>query len=107
MPLHSFHLIDTASTASIALVLVIALAAYTLYGAIWRLYLSPIAHIPGPRFAALTFWNEFYYDVYLGGKYTWKLLEYHETYGMRKLNLPHGGDIGLSSCRSSCANKSI
>lgn len=59
----------------------VGLTAYTLYGAIWRLYLSPVAHIPGPRFAALTFWNEFYYDVFLGGKYTWKLLEYHKKYG--------------------------
>lgn len=64
------------------LVLNIGLVFYMLYGAIWRLYLSPIAHIPGPRFAVLTFWNEFYYDVVLGGKYTWKLLEYHEKYGM-------------------------
>ena len=62
-------------------VLIVGLLAYISYGAIWRLYLSPIAHIPGPRFAALTFWNEFYYDVVLGGKYTWKLLEYHEVYG--------------------------
>lgn len=54
---------------------------YTIYGAFYRLYLSPIAKFPGPRFAALTFWNEFYYDVWLGGKYTWKLLEYHERYG--------------------------
>ena len=62
--------------------LIFGLAIYMLYGGIWRLYFSPIAHIPGPRFAALTFWNEFYYDVILGGKYTWKLLEYHEKYGM-------------------------
>ena len=60
----------------------IGVICYMLYGAIWRLYLSPIAHIPGPRFAVLTFWNEFYYDVVLGGKYTWKLLEYHAKYGM-------------------------
>lgn len=30
------------------------LVAYTLYNALWRVYLSPIAHIPGPRLAALT-----------------------------------------------------
>ena len=107
MSLLSFHLIDMSTTASIILALVIGLVAYTLYGAIWRLFLSPIAHIPGPRFAALTFWNEFYYDVYLGGKYTWKLREYHETYGMRKPNLPHGGEKGLSSRRSCYSNKSI
>ena len=62
----------------------LGLLVYTLYGAIWRLFLSPIAQIPGPRFAALTFWNEFYYDVVLGGKYTWKILAYHEKYGMNR-----------------------
>ncbi|KAL8995908.1 MAG: hypothetical protein Q9169_004444 [Polycauliona sp. 2 TL-2023] len=54
---------------------------YTIYGAIWRLYFSPIAHIPGPRLAALTLWNETYYDIFLGGRYTWKIADYHETYG--------------------------
>jgi hypothetical protein len=41
-----------------ALLLIIGglLAAYTVYGAIWRLYFSPIAHIPGPTLAALTLW---------------------------------------------------
>ena len=35
---------------------------YVVYGAIWRIYYSPIAHIPGPRLAALTFWNEVYME---------------------------------------------
>lgn len=29
---------------------------YTIYGAIWRLYLSPLAKFPGPKLAALTLW---------------------------------------------------
>jgi len=33
---------------------VVGIIAYTIYGTIWRLYLSPIAHFPGPRMAALT-----------------------------------------------------
>ena len=65
----------------IVLAPVLCIALYVFWGAVWRLYLSPVAHIPGPRLAALTFWSEFYYDVYLGGKYTWKLLDYHEKYG--------------------------
>ena len=82
MSLHDSQSLETSANFGNGLKLVaVALTAYTLYGAIWRLYLSPVAHIPGPRFAALTFWNEFYYDVFLGGKYTWKLLEYHEKYG--------------------------
>ena len=82
MSLHDSHFFDLSPNVGNGLKLIaVGLTAYTLYGAIWRLYLSPVAHIPGPRFAALTFWNEFYYDVFLGGKYTWKLLEYHEKYG--------------------------
>ena len=57
------------------------LLCYTIYGAIWRLYFSPIAQIPGPRLAALTLWVEFYYDVVLCGRYTFKIAEYHEKYG--------------------------
>ena len=42
------------------LVLVAAYLLYLVYcviaGAIYRLYFSPISHIPGPKLAALTFW---------------------------------------------------
>ena len=55
---------------------------WLLYGAIWRLYMSPIAGFPGPRFAALTFWNEFYYDVIRKGQYTWKIVDYDKKYGI-------------------------
>ncbi|KAL1639847.1 hypothetical protein SLS58_007591 [Diplodia intermedia] len=65
-----------------SLILVAALLlAYLAYGAVQRLYLSPIAHFPGPRFAALTFWYEFYYDVLCSGRYTWRIAEMHERYG--------------------------
>lgn len=58
-----------------------ALFCYTLYGAVYRLYLSSIASFPGPKLATLTLWYEFYYDVFLLGRYTWKLAELHEQYG--------------------------
>ncbi|KAG6012162.1 hypothetical protein E4U54_007693 [Claviceps lovelessii] len=54
---------------------------YAITIAVRRLYLSPIAHIPGPRLAAFTQYYEFYYDIILGGQYTFKILEMHKKYG--------------------------
>lgn len=54
---------------------------YAVVLGIRRLWLSPIAHIPGPRLAALTQYYEFYYDIVLGGKYTFRIMEMHKKYG--------------------------
>lgn len=54
---------------------------YSAYIVYYRLFLSPISHFPGPKFAAASFWYEFYYDIILGGKYIWKIQELHEQYG--------------------------
>lgn len=54
---------------------------YTIHIAIYRLYLSPLADIPGPRLAALTQWYEFYYEVILHGQYTFKIIELHKQFG--------------------------
>ncbi|TLD20674.1 hypothetical protein PspLS_08795 [Pyricularia sp. CBS 133598] len=51
------------------------------YLAVYRLFFSPIAHLPGPKLAALSFWYEFYYDVILGGRYVFKIKELHAQYG--------------------------
>ena len=59
------------------------LVIYIVYVGIYRLYLSPLAKVPGPRLAALTEWYEFYYDVIKRGRYTWKIEELHEQYGIR------------------------
>ncbi|OBT64897.1 hypothetical protein VE03_06450 [Pseudogymnoascus sp. 23342-1-I1] len=59
----------------------IAMILYTIYGAIYRLFLSPLSKFPGPKIAALTSWYELYYDLILGGKYTFKLIELHKQYG--------------------------
>lgn len=48
---------------------------------VYRLWFSPIAHVPGPKLAALTQYYEFYYDIILGGQYTFKILELHKVYG--------------------------
>ena len=62
--------------------ILIAIAFYTAYGVIYRLYLSPIARFPGRKLAALTFWYEFYFDVIKRGSYIWEIQQMHETYGI-------------------------
>ncbi|KAK9442995.1 Cytochrome P450 [Metarhizium brunneum] len=65
---------------TLAVVFVVCLG-YATVLAVQRLWLSPIAHIPGPRLAALTQYYELYYDIVLGGKYTFKIMELHKEYG--------------------------
>ncbi|KAH6842952.1 cytochrome P450 [Chaetomium sp. MPI-CAGE-AT-0009] len=48
---------------------------------IYRVYLSPLAKIPGPKLAALTYLYEAYYEVWLGGKYFLRVTEMHKQYG--------------------------
>jgi hypothetical protein len=49
---------------------------------IYSVYLGPLAKFPGPKLAAATLWYECYYDVILGGQYTFKIEELHRKYGM-------------------------
>ncbi|POS78532.1 cytochrome P450 [Diaporthe helianthi] len=65
----------------IFLTTVLLAALLTLGGAIRRLFLHPLAHIPGPRLAALTWWYEFYFDVIQPGQYIFKIHELHRRYG--------------------------
>ncbi|PYI31075.1 cytochrome P450, partial [Aspergillus indologenus CBS 114.80] len=59
----------------------IVLLLWTAVEAIRRLYFHPIAHIPGPRLAALTWWYEFYFDAIRPGQYVFKIQELHKQYG--------------------------
>lgn len=67
--------------AEIASTTALLLLVWTLYSALWRLFLSPIACVPGPKLAVLTWWYEFYYDAVLPGKYIFKIQELHKQYG--------------------------
>lgn len=60
----------------------VAMMLYAAYGVTYRLYFSPIAHFPGRKLAALTFWYEFYFDVIKRGSYVWEIQKMHETYGI-------------------------
>ncbi len=65
----------------IFLTTVLLAALLTIGGAIRRLFLHPLAHIPGPRLAALTWWYEFYFDAIQPGRYVFKIQELHKRYG--------------------------
>lgn len=48
---------------------------------VYRLCFAPAARFPGPNLAALTYFYEFFYDVWNEGQYTWKLRDLHDKYG--------------------------
>lgn len=54
-------------------------AAYITYYIVHQLYFHPLAHIPGPKLAALTTWHEALTD--LKGKHHLTLKRLHEQYG--------------------------
>ena len=67
--------------------LVVVSILYFCYVTVYRLYPSPIAHFPGPRLAAWTYWYEFWYDVVAEPEYTFKIGRLHKEYGMFHLRL--------------------
>ena len=67
--------------------LLVVLLTYLISIALYRVYFSPLAKFPGPKLAALTLWYEFYYDVVKRGRYTWKIGELHQQYGMLQIFL--------------------
>ena len=46
--------------------------------AVWRVYFNPLSQFPGLKWAALTLWNEFYWNVVKQGTFIWKIEEMHE-----------------------------
>lgn len=72
---------DIFSLAPLLAIFILILTIYLIGGAVYRLYLSPLAKFPGPKLAALTLWYEFYFDVVKQGRYTWEIAKMHEQYG--------------------------
>ena len=78
------HILSWLSSSYVTLLLVLAVL-YVGGLLIYRLYYAPVAKFPGPRLAAITFFYEFYFDVWLEGQYTWKIQDLHKQYGMHML----------------------
>lgn len=94
---------------------------YVIFTAIYRLYLSPLASIPGPKLAgmshltlckpmcqvlnpsaALTHLYCMYHDIYRGGQYIWVVEDMHKRYGQTFL---HGTGIDANTLyRTNCSN---
>ncbi|KAK1485983.1 cytochrome P450 [Colletotrichum tamarilloi] len=76
--------IDTNRILSPQAIVLALLLGYSIYvtGLItYRLYFSPIAHIPGSKLTAATGWYETYLDVFKGGQFTFQIEEWHRQYG--------------------------
>jgi hypothetical protein len=62
---------------------VVALVVGSAAGAFYRVFLHPLAKVPGPKLAALTTWYEAYYDIVKKGQYIFEVGRMHEKYGKR------------------------
>jgi len=71
----------TSSWGTTALLLGAGGLLYLVVGGIRRVFFSPLSKFPGSKWAALTLWNEFYWDVVKRGTFIWKIQEMHEKYG--------------------------
>ncbi|KAF4979166.1 hypothetical protein FZEAL_4594 [Fusarium zealandicum] len=82
-----FHLLDPAGLAwqdallSLAFYLAIFLSLRSIFLAVYRVTLHPLAKFPGPKLAAASYLYEFWFDVVCWGRYTWKIIDLHAEYG--------------------------
>lgn len=59
----------------------VLLCLWAVASGLYRLFFHPLANFPGPKLAALTFVYEWYYDLVLGGQFTFKLKDLRKIYG--------------------------
>ncbi|PYH98107.1 cytochrome P450 [Aspergillus ellipticus CBS 707.79] len=48
---------------------------------VYRIYLHPLRHIPGPKLAAMSHLYDFYYNIVHRGQYVMRIVEMHQEYG--------------------------
>ena len=76
-------------------ILALAMLAYGFLLSSYRLAISKLSGFPGPKIAAATYWYEFYYEWWCGGKYIFEIEKMHKKYGLSiksssiEMNLDH------------------
>jgi hypothetical protein len=72
------------NTTNLGISLAILVIARWLYKAFYNFYLHPLAKIPGPWWAAVSYLPEMYYDLVEGGRYWTVVVEMHKNYGVAR-----------------------
>ena len=110
--LHSFYIgilfelrieVDMAASSVLSYPIASLVGIYGLYLfglVIYRLYFHPLAKFPGPKYAAISRWHEFYYEVVKQGQFTFKVQELHKKYGSLRSSIS-GPQIVTGSTYSS------
>ncbi len=65
----------------ILLNLTVVAVIYIIVLVIYRVFLSPLANVPGPKIAAATGWYESYYDCLRAGEYIFEIERMHKLFG--------------------------
>ncbi|KLJ11397.1 hypothetical protein EMPG_09702 [Blastomyces silverae] len=78
---HLYYAFPTTWLFTIILISAAAAVSYMGAVAIYRIYLHPLSHIPGPRLAAATHLYVFYYNGISGGKLYLQIEKLHRLYG--------------------------
>jgi hypothetical protein len=61
--------------------LIATLVLYVLYKVVYRLFFHPLSNVPGPWYAAISTFYEFWWDAPKSGRYMFKIEEMHKKYG--------------------------
>lgn len=78
------------SSAQVLSTSILVYAVYLVGLVIYRLFLHPLARFPGPKYAAISRWHEFYFDVVKNGRFTFAIEDWHKQYGAYDLhNIQH------------------
>lgn len=78
----------------------LGLVVYTTALYVYRIFFSPLSHIPGPKLAAATRWYECYFDAIKVGRYYAEIERMHKVYGKARIKVEYSGSSSLTRDRT-------